>query len=66
MKALLSGAKGMVGSTVVSELEQRGADIVKVCRNEVDLENEKAKVEFIADSKVEKICETKNIRYFWS
>jgi GDP-L-fucose synthase len=57
VKILVAGAKGMVGSAVVSELEQRGADIVKLSRNEVDLENEKATVEFIADSKVEVIVD---------
>jgi GDP-L-fucose synthase len=47
----------MVGSAVVSELERSGADIVRLSRNEVDLENEKATVEFISDSKVEVIVD---------
>lgn len=57
MKILVAGAKGMVGSAVVSELERSGADIVRLSRNEVDLENEKATVEFISDSKVEVIVD---------
>jgi GDP-L-fucose synthase len=45
----------MVGSAVASELERGGAEVVRLTRDEVDLENEKATVEFIFDTGIEVI-----------
>lgn len=49
VKILVAGAKGMVGSAIASELTRSGAEVVSLSRDNVDLESEKATVEFLSN-----------------
>jgi GDP-L-fucose synthase len=51
VKILVAGAKGLVGSGISSTLEQHGFNVIRLSRNEVDLEDKKATLEYLSDLK---------------
>jgi GDP-L-fucose synthase len=57
MRTIVAGAKGMVGSAISSELKRSGVEIIRLSRDEVDLENEDATVEYFSKLKPQVIID---------